>query len=97
MKAAYENPNFNNYLEGPGAELDAELQPGAHSMSAAKPNAKLYINNIPLEMSNEGLANLCKSFGKVIPMYTNNEQKDCVRLSNRTAFVNCLNVKYVDK
>lgn len=96
MKADYENSNFNNYLEGPGAELDAELQPGAQSTSAGKPNAKLYLSNIPTEMSEEGLVNLCKSFGKIVPMTSHGEMKGCVRLSDRTAFVTCENVKYVD-
>lgn len=95
MKQDYENKNFNSYMIGPGSELDPELQPGAMSSKNDNtlPNVKLYIRNIPKEMSDVGVANLCTNAGKIVKMLSRGEMKDVIRLSEHTAFVTCLNIK----
>ena len=68
MAQAFTNANFNKYDQGPGADLDASLQPGA--VAAARGNIqhqtyKLCLKYVPKEMTEKAIFNLCSNYGKV--------------------------------
>lgn len=59
------NANFNRYDEGPGSELDDNLQPGAVAAHGGGQEYKVYMKNIPQNLSEMGIRNFCNRFGKI--------------------------------
>lgn len=69
MEESFKNPLFNKYEEGPGAQLDIKLQPG--SLAALKDTTEtleftLFLCNVPPDVTQKALTNLCKNYGNVV-------------------------------
>ncbi|XP_037912301.1 RING finger protein 17-like isoform X2 [Hermetia illucens] len=81
MEDAYKNQNFNKYTQGPGAEFDENLQPGAMASGGGRQQAtdkrderfQLCLKMVPSDMSEKALWNLCAHYGKVT--YVKRSQK----------------------
>ncbi|XP_065363950.1 protein vreteno [Calliphora vicina] len=75
MENDYKNTKFNQYVSGPGAELDAELQPGQQALQSGKRNnadkkddqafPTLVFRNLPADMTKTAMHNICSKHGKV--------------------------------
>lgn len=67
MGKAYRNPRFNRYDDGPGAELDDDLQPGA---IAAEPTVArtidVHLAKVPVDFTEQGIRNMCAKYGQIV-------------------------------
>lgn len=67
MEKAYQNPNFNRYDDGPGADLPDDLQPGA---IAADPKVEksldVYLGNLSMDLTEQGIRNLVSKYGPIL-------------------------------
>lgn len=72
MAKAYRNPKFNRYDEGPGADLDDDLQPGA---IAADPTVvktfDIHIGDLLADLNEQGVRNLCNKYGNIVHVIRN--------------------------
>lgn len=84
MKDAFSNPQFNKYEEGPGGELDDDLQPGAMARSGhSSKRIALHLKDVPRELGEAGLMNFCSKFGRILD----------VKRFQTSAIVNCPNLR----
>lgn len=72
MSEAYHDPKFNAYTEGPGADMDDNLQPG--NLSRQKNNqgfnrVQIHVTNLPKGINEIGVCNLFLSVGKPVSIY----------------------------
>ncbi|XP_037812923.1 LOW QUALITY PROTEIN: protein vreteno [Lucilia sericata] len=81
MENDYKNTKFNHYVTGPGAELDAELQPGQQALqncnkankddnNAGKKQEQqavptLIFRHLPKDMTKKAMHNICSRHGRV--------------------------------
>lgn len=71
MKSDYENPEYNQYNNGPGSCLPIDQQVPQRinkSITTSNVNAKgpyLVFFNVPQNMTRNGLFNLCSKYGQV--------------------------------
>lgn len=72
MEESYRNPKTNRYTNGPGDDLDDDQQPGMVAMVAANRSDRppgpqiipMYLRNIEPHMTDDGIQNLCRKWGK---------------------------------
>lgn len=72
MQEAFVDPGFNKYTQGPGKDLDEELQPGGIALLKKKEsnlNCRIALKKVPKTLTRNGLMNLCKRFGNVIDIH----------------------------
>lgn len=77
MENDYKNTKFNQYVSGPGAELDTELQPGQQANSSVSKNntnkseeqqqpvPSLIFKNVPKDMTKKAMHAICSKHGRV--------------------------------
>lgn len=67
MASAFRNPKFNRYDDGPGAELDDDLQPGAiASAPKMERHVDIYIGNMSVDLTEQGVRNMCCKYGNIL-------------------------------
>lgn len=67
MATAYRDPMFNRYDDGPGAELDDDLQPGAiASEPTVAKKFDIHIRELSVDFTEQGVRNMCAKYGTIL-------------------------------
>lgn len=69
MASHYYDPEWNFYADGPGSRLADQFLPAAMAKKSNEINREtcgVYLNYIPLDLTDLAMENLCKRFGKVV-------------------------------
>ncbi len=71
MQEAFVDTKFNRYTEGPGKDLDEELQPGQAALkkTSSKLHCRVALKKVPKNLGKNGLMNLCSKFGRVVDIH----------------------------
>uniref|UniRef100_A0AAU7J909 Tudor domain-containing protein Tdr1 n=1 Tax=Locusta migratoria TaxID=7004 RepID=A0AAU7J909_LOCMI len=67
MAHDFTDGTFNTYVDGPGSRMDHSQQPWARHSS--KGPFKVYVGNVPLGISKEGITNIFSNYGDVLSVY----------------------------